>query len=131
MNSQYSPGVSRRLMITLFASQSLASAAFVANATVNPIAGAELSGEPGLAGLPGTLLLIGAACAAYPAGRLIQRIGWRPGLTFGLFAGLIGMLIGAFAIIVHSFVILMLGLLLIGMARGVTDLSRYAAADAN
>ena len=131
MSSDYSPGVSRRLMITLFASQSLASAAFVANATINPIVGAELSGEPGLAGLPGTLLLIGAACGAYPAGRLIQRIGWRPGLTFGLIAGLIGMLIGAFAIIAHSFVILMLGLLLIGIARGVTDLSRYAAADAN
>src|SRR5260370_42592801 len=90
MSSDYSPGVSRRLMITLFASQSLASAAFVANATINPIVGAELSGEPGLAGLPGTLLLIGAACGAYPAGRLIQRIGRRPGPTFRFIRGLHG-----------------------------------------
>src|SRR5260370_39022854 len=88
MSSDYSPGVSRRLMITLFPSQSLASAAFVANATVNPIAGAELSGEPGLAGLPGTLLLIATACAAYPAGGLIQRIGGAPWLTVRLFPGL-------------------------------------------
>ena len=131
MKTGFSPDVTRRIMITLFASQSLASAAFVANATINPIVGAELSGEPSLAGLPGTLLLIGAACAAYPAGRLIQRTGWRPGLTLGLFAGLIGMLIGGIAIVVHSFALFLLSLLLIGMARGVTDLSRYAAADAS
>src|SRR5258706_7605458 len=100
MKPAFSPGVTRRIMVTLFASQSLASAAFVANTTINPIVGAELSGEPGLAGLPATLLLIGAACAAFPAGRLIQRAGWRPGLTLGLFAGLMGMLVGSVGIIV-------------------------------
>jgi MFS family permease len=126
-----SPATTRRIMLTLFVSQSLASAAFVANATINPIVGADLSGEPGLAGLPGTLLLIGAACAAYPAGRLIQRAGWRPGLTSGLITGLLGMVIGGVAIATHSFGLFLIGLLLIGMARGVTDQSRYAAADAN
>lgn len=131
MTSDFSPATTRRIMITLFASQSLASAAFVANATINPIVGAGLSGQPGLAGLPGTLLLIGAACAAYPAGKLIQRAGWRPGLTSGLVTGLLGMVIGGAAIATHSFWLFLIGLLLIGMARGVTDLSRYAAADAN
>jgi MFS family permease len=126
-----SPDVARRIVITLFASQSLVSAAYVANATINPIVGAELSGEPGLAGLPGTLLLIGAAFSAYPAGRLIQRIGWRPGLTMGLCTGLVGMLIGGIGIIAHSFALFLLSLVVIGMARGVTDLSRYAAADAS
>src|SRR5438128_12293114 len=104
METGFSPGVRRRIMVTLFASQSLASAAFVANSTMHPIAGAELSGVPGLAGLTGTLLLIGAACAAYPAGRVIQRVGWRPGLRLGLFAGLIGTLVGGVGIIAHSFV---------------------------
>src|SRR5437870_2267317 len=114
MKTTVSPAVTRRIMITLFASQSLASAAFVANNTINPIVGAELSGQPELAGLPGTLLLIGAACAAYPAGRLIQRIGWRPGLTFGLCIGLIGMLIGGIAIVIHSFGLFFFSLLIIG-----------------
>jgi MFS family permease len=131
VKTSISPVVTRRIMMTLFASQSLASAAFVANATVNSIVGAELSGDPGLAGLPGTLLLIGAACAAYPAGRLMHRIGWRPGLTLGLCIGLIGMLIGGIAVVIHSFFWFLLSLVLIGIARGVTDLSRYAAADAS
>src|SRR4051812_42788921 len=103
MQTSFSPTVARRILITLFASQSLASAAFVANSTVNPIVGSELSGTPSLAGLPGTLMLIGAACAAYPAGRLIQRIGWRPGLTLGLLVGLFGMLISGIAVITHGF----------------------------
>jgi MFS family permease len=41
------------------------------------------------------------------------------------------MCIGGYAIVVHSFAIFLLGLLLIGAARGAVDQSRYAAADAN
>ncbi len=120
----------RRIMVVLFVSQSLASAAFIASITVNAIVGAELSGRQELAGLPTTLLLFGAAAAAYPAGRFMQRFGRRPGLTIGFLFGIIGMLVDGAAIIIHSFPLFLFGLLLVGLARGVTDQSRYAAADA-
>lgn len=130
MTLSYSPRVARRAVTTLFVAQCLGSAALIANATVNPIVGAELSGRDDLAGLPGTLLLIGAAVAAPWAGRLMQRSGRRRGLALGFFVGAVGMVVGAVAIVAHIFPLFLLGLLLIGGARGAVDQSRYAAADA-
>ncbi len=63
MNTPYPANVGQRIAATLFVTQSIASAALIANVTVNPILGAQLSGNDALAGLPGTLLLIGAASA--------------------------------------------------------------------
>lgn len=123
-------GAARRLTAVLFVSQSLASAALIAVIAVNAIVGAELSGRPELAGLPSTLMLAGAAAAAYPAGRFMQRFGRRPGLTIGFLLGLAGMLVGGAAVALSSFALFLLGLFLLGLARGVTDQSRYAAADA-
>jgi MFS family permease len=130
MTVAYSAGAARRITWTLFVAQSLGSAALIANATVNPIIGAQLSGSDALAGLPSTLLLLGAASAAQPAGYLMQRVGRRWGIALGFFIGLAGMIIGGMAIVAHSFVLFLLGLLLIGGARGAVDQSRYAAADA-
>lgn len=121
--------VARRIAGTLFVTQSMASAAFIANIAVNSIVGADLSGNPALAGLPSTILLAGAATAAYPAGRFMQRFGRRPGLVLGFLAGMLGMAIDAVAIIFGSFALFLVGLILIGVARGITDQSRYAAAD--
>ena len=129
MRMSYTPGAARRIMPILFVTQSLGSAALIANATVNPIVGATLSGRDALAGLPGTLLLIGAAGAAYPSGRLMERVGRRWGLGLGFAVGSAGMIAGGAAILLHSFALFLLGLLLIGTARGAVDQSRYAAAD--
>ncbi len=120
----------RRITGTLFVTQSLASAALIAQVTIGSIVGAELGGSAALAGLPTTIVLVGAAAAAYPAGRFMQRFGRRPGLALGFLAGLLGMLLDAFAIIIGSFALFVVGLILIGVARGITDQSRYAAADA-
>jgi MFS family permease len=126
-----SPKVGQRIAQILFITQSLGSAALISNATVNPIVGSTLSGNDTLAGVPGTMLLLGAALASYPAGLLMQRIGRRPGLSLGFFLGAIGMSIGGYAIVTSSFALFLLGLFLIGGARGAVDQSRYAAADAN
>jgi MFS family permease len=122
--------VTRRIATTLFVTQSLASAAYIANITVNPIVGVQLSGAPELAGLPSALMLGGAALSAYPAGRFMQRVGRRPGLALGFILGLMGMALSGVAIVQQSFMLFLLALLLLGMARGITDQSRYAAADA-
>lgn len=130
MTTSYSTAAARRIVTTLFVAQSLGAAALIANSTINPIVGAGLSGRDDLAGLPGTLLLLGAAGAAHPAGRLMERLGRRRGLVLGFVAGLMGMAIGGAAIVARSFPLFLLGLLLIGGARGAVDQSRYAAADA-
>src|SRR5512142_1193710 len=118
MGIAYTPAAARRIVTTLFIAQCLGSAALIANATVNAIVGVTLSGRDDLAGLPGTLLLLGAAAAAPWAGRLMQRWGRRPGLALGFFVGMAGMMLGGTAIVIHSFPQFLLGLLLIGGARG-------------
>jgi MFS family permease len=125
------PKIGQRIASILFITQSLGSAALISNVTVNPIIGAQLGGSDVLAGVPGTLLLIGAASASYPAGMIMQRLGRRPGLALGFLIGFIGMCIGGYAVVTHSFWMFLFGLLLIGGARGAVDQSRYAAADAN
>lgn len=120
----------RRIIAALFVTQSLASAAVIANIAVNAIAGAQLSGNDALAGLPATLMLAGAALSAYPAGRAMQRFGRRPGLIAGMLLGLAGMLVDGIAVLSHSFLLFLGGLFIVGMARGIIDQSRYAAADA-
>jgi len=130
MSVAYSTSASRRITWTLFVTQSLALAAVIANSAVNPIIGATLSGQDALAGLPSTLMLIGAASAAYPAGRLMERIGRRGGLALGFLSGLVGMLIAGGSVIAHSFPGFLFGLLMVGGARGAFDQSRYVAADA-
>jgi MFS family permease len=130
MSTETYAGAARRVAAVLFVSQSLASAAFIAVITMNSIVGAELSGLQELAGLPATVMLAGSAAAAYPAGRFMQRFGRRPGLTIGFLLGLAGALVNAGAVVLHSFLLFLAGLTLVGLARGVTDQSRYAAADA-
>jgi MFS family permease len=130
MIAEYSPRISRRIVTVLFVTQSLASAGLIATFTVNPIVSARLTGNDALAGLPGTLLQIGAAAAAYPAGKLMARAGRRIGLSLGFFTGMLGMLIGGIAIAGSSFPLFLLGLALIGASRGAIEQSRYAAADA-
>ncbi len=127
---RYDSGVARTISATLLITQSLASAGLIANATINPIIGEQLSGQAALAGVPGTLLLLGAASSAYPAGQFMQRAGRRPGLALGFAVGAIGMVIGGAAVVIHSFLLFLLGLALIGVSRGAIDQARYAAADA-
>jgi MFS family permease len=127
--SQPSRPIARRLTWLLFAGQSLATASFIAGATIGTIVGAQLSGQPALAGVPGALILLGGAAAAYPAARFMERRGRRVGLALGFACGVVGALIAGAAIVAHSFAIFLLGFTLMGVSRGFTDLGRYAAAE--
>jgi MFS family permease len=125
----YSSRVARRLTNTLFIAQCLSSAALIANIQVNPIVGARLSGHIELAGVAGTLLLVGAAISAHFSGRFMQRFGRRAGLALGFLVGAIGMLISGLGVVFGSFMLFLLGVALLGGGRGAADQSRYAAAD--
>ncbi|MFN8505651.1 MFS transporter [Kouleothrix sp.] len=130
MNSTFLPSsVARRLVAVLFFAQCLSSAALIANIQVNPIVGSRLGGSDSLAGVPGTLLLIGAAVSAHVSGRFMQRFGRRPGLALGFVVGTCGMLLSGAGVVLGSFGVFLVGVALMGAARGAADQSRYAAAD--
>jgi MFS family permease len=125
MNSR----IVRRLTWLLFIGQSLTSAAFIASFTVGAIAGALLSGKPALAGLPGATYQLGAALAAYPAARFMERRGRRAGLMLGYVIGIGGALLAAYAILELNFILFLMGFGGMGITKGFTDLARYAAAE--
>src|SRR3989304_4506988 len=118
-----------RLTWLLFFGRSLSPAAFIAGATIGSILGAELSGRPALAGVPGALYLLGSAMAAYPAARLMERTGRRAGLSLGFVIGLIGALIAGASVLAHSFAGFLAGFTLIGASQGFNYPGGYAAAE--
>ncbi len=123
--------IARKITTILFAQQSLASAGFIAAATLNSIVGKELSQNPSWAGVPTAVYLLAGAFSAFMWGYVFDAIGRRKGLVTGLTAGVIGSSVTFYAIANHSFAIFMLGMILMGMANSAVQLGRFAAAEVN
>ena len=121
--------IAREITVTLFAAQSLASAAFIASGTVNAIVGAELSGNPAWAGVPSGVVQLGAAIAALIVGAIMGRVGRRAGLTLGLATGVLGAGLAVVAMQARSFPLFLGGLAGLGVARAAMQLGRFAAAE--
>jgi MFS family permease len=119
----------RKITIILFAEQGLASAAFIAAATLNSIVGAKLAGNASLAGLPSAAYLLSGALSAFGWGYLNDAWGRRGGLVAGLLVGALGSGIAFFAIARGSFPIFLFGMLLVGVANAEVNLGRFAAAE--
>lgn len=121
--------VIRRLTMTLFAGQSIASLGMTAAVTVGSIAAAQITGTAAYAGVPTTAYVLGSALGAYPAGKIMDRYGRRLGLTLGFIVGVSGALLGASALIMTVPLFLFLAHGLMGISRGALDQGRFAAAD--
>ncbi len=123
--------IARRTTWTLFAAQSLGSAALIAIATVSTIVAAELTGDSTWAGLPSAALQLAAAFSAFAWGFLMDWIGRRNGLSLGVLIGAGGAVLASWAVIARSFPLFLFGLVLIGIARAALQLSRFTAAEVN
>jgi len=124
-------GVAQKITRTLFLAQSVVSAALITTATINAIAGADLSGVTAYAGFPATVFLLAAALGAYTWGLIMERLGRRVGLVIGLVIGAIGGLASAVAILRGSFPLFLVGMALFGLAQAAMLLGRFAAAEVN
>lgn len=121
--------IARKITQTLFTAQALASAGFIVTATVNAIVGAQLSGRPAWAGVPGGVYQLGGALAALGWGYGMERLGRRNGLVLGLLLGVIGSALAGGALIRGAFGIFLAGLALMGGANSAMQLGRFAAAE--
>lgn len=127
--STVNPSIQRRITWTLFIVQSLFGAAQFVTFTLTSIVAARLSGLESLAGIPATLVLGGRSFIGYPVGWVMDRYGRRPGFVLGYALGAIGAVICVFAILHLSFWQFCLGSLFLGMGRGISEQTRYAAAE--
>lgn len=123
--------IARKITGILFAQQSLASAGFIAAATLNSIVGKELTQNASWAGVPTAVYLLAGAFSAFVWGYVFDAIGRRGGLTSGLVIGIFGSMLTFYAIAVHSFPLFLAGMVLMGTANAAVQLGRFAAAEVN
>jgi MFS family permease len=121
--------VHRRLTWLLFMGQSASSAAFLAGSTVGALAAMQMTGNPIYAGLPSAAYQFGSALSSYPAARFMERLGRRLGLVLGYGLGIIGAVVAAASTNAGNFAVFLIGFVLMGLMRGASDQSRYAAAE--
>lgn len=132
IHTDNSEKIGQKTTLVLLATQSLSSASFIMVFTVGSIIVVALAnGNSQWTGVPSTLVMVGAALIAYPVGRLMDKVGRRPGLALGFVFGVLGAVMAGLAVINDSLLFFLLGVFLIGFNRGTNDLGRYAAAEAN
>jgi len=123
------PRISRRITTTLFATQSLARAAFIACGTVSALVIIQLGGDAAWAGVPAAVLQLAGAFAALVVGATTERLGRRRGLALGLGVGVLGMGVAAGAIVAQALLLFLSGLVLMGVASAALLLGRFAVAE--
>src|SRR5215207_1869343 len=123
--------LARKITWVLFAAQSLASAGFIAAATINPILGAQLAHDRSWATLPTAVYLLSGALSASAWGYIMDRIGRRNAIVLSLVIGVLGNILVLVAIPAASFLLVTLGLILMGITNAAIGLARFAAAEVN
>ena len=121
--------VSRRITGTIFLSESIFSAAFIATVTLLSVNAATLSGTDTWAGLPTTLGLVGRAALAVPMGWLMDRSGRRLGMVLGYGIGALGMATGVLAVQSFSFALLCVSSTIVGINSATSQQARFIAAE--
>jgi MFS family permease len=119
----------RAQMSVLFAAQALLLTSNVTFIAINALAGASLASHPMLATLPIAMQALASAVSSYPSSQLMARFGRRVGFTVGACFGIVGSLIAAWGMVLHSLVLLCLGTFMAGVYNGMGQYLRFAAAD--
>jgi MFS family permease len=126
---EYDQRTARKITHTLFFSQCLSSAGFIAAFTVNALVAVDITGKPAMAGVPGAIYVSGQAGGALLWGYAMERVGRRLGIAAGQAFGVVGSALAVAGVFHRSLLLLLAGLLLVGLARSAVDLGRFAAAE--
>lgn len=96
---------------------------------VGPLAGQILTPEPGWETLPLACHHAGVMLATIPAAQVMRRIGRRAGFMLSTWFGVAGASIAGFAMLEGSFLLLCIGVCIVGWFNGFAVFYRFAAAD--
>ena len=121
--------VSHRLLITIFVSQSLFSAAQISIITLHSIAAGILGGSDAAAGMPTTVVTFSQSMMAYGMGILMGRYGRRMGLLTAYGFGLLGAVLGLVAVLNGWFALLLISSAGMGIARSGSQMSRFVVGE--
>jgi MFS family permease len=121
--------VQRRTVAVLSGAQVLGGVGVGAGVAVGGLIAASLANSDSAAGLAQTASTLGAAVAAVPLSRLMNRRGRRRGLAAGLMVGALGAAVVLVASVARSLPLLLVGTFLFGTASATGLQARYAATD--
>ena len=122
--------IGRRNVLLLAFSQAATLSAIVMSMTLAAILGGNLAPDKGWATLPIAAMVVGTAIASLPAALLMRRHGRRAGFQIGAALGISGSLLSALALHRGSFVLFVIGHLLLGGYQGFGNYYRFAAVEA-
>jgi len=118
----------RNVVVLAFANAVLGSQ-LAMNVIVAGLAGARLAPDPALATLPLSVLVLGSLLATPVVSLFMGRYGRRAGFLVGTLAGGSGAALSAYALFAGSFVLFLLGAVLLGIYQATQGFLRFAAAD--
>ena len=120
----------RRNVLVLTLSLAFNSTAVTVLVVSSALVGQALAEDKALATLPFSLQFVGTMIASVPASMIMQRMGRRFGFTLGALVGILAGGVMTLSIYLGDFWLFALGNALVGVANGVAQLYRFAAAEA-
>src|ERR1700749_3766752 len=123
------PSVIKRNM-TLFAlSQTFTGVGMSFTYSFGPLMVLALTGAPDLVGVSVGLVGLSRFLVAYPAGKITDTYGRKPGILLGLCLALCGTMVVAASMTWMSFTLFVVGILIFGMGMNASQQLRVAATD--
>lgn len=97
--------------------------------TIGGLAGLYLAPDPSWATIPVAMGSLGTALIMFPASILMTRLGRRAGFLLGAASGIVSAVVAVVAMMQHSFWLLCLAMLLIGIYQAFAQFYRFAAGE--
>lgn len=123
------PNHSRVQVLILALAQALFQTTSVLVLTIGALAAAQVTDQPALLTAPIAAMLLGTAAATFPASALMARIGRRPGFLLGSGLGILGGLVAAAGVWLHSLALLCVGTCMVGAYQAFAQFYRFAASE--
>ncbi len=118
-----------RNVLVLVAAQAVVGAQLPVMFIIGGLAGQMLAPNPCWATLPISLIVLGSMLTATPLSSFMQAYGRRAGFWFACAAGAVGAGISAYALMLGSFTLFLVGSLLTGVYMSANGFYRFAATD--
>ena len=113
----------------LFGGVAISRTGYIAAITMTTLVAEDMLGSATLAGLPGSISVLGTALGGNRLSALMDRVGRRRGLSVGYGILAVGAAGAAAATAVGSFPLLIIAMAVFGTGASADNLARYAAAD--
>lgn len=116
-------------VLILAGSQAIFQTVTILLMTIGGLAGLYLAPDPSWATIPVAMGSLGTALVMFPASFLMTRMGRRAGFLLGAASGIVSAAVAVVAMIQHSFWLLCLAMLLMGIYQAFAQFYRFAAGE--